>query len=76
MAGKLLPYLQRISTDTKALRRFQAYPVAAAKEAGLSPDERRAVISKNPAALAAAIRAGGGIAADDDINVTVVVVVA
>ena len=76
MAGKLLPYLQRISADTTALRKFQKNPAAAAKEAGLSREETRAVISKNPAALAAAIREGGGVATDSEVNVTIVVVVA
>ena len=76
MPGKLLNYLQTISNNAAALKEFYANPVAAAQHAGLSAVETKAVVSKNPAALATAIHGGGSVAASDDINVTIVVVVA
>ena len=76
MAGKLLHYLQSISNNAAELKDFYANPAAAAQKAGLSAAESKAVVSRNPGALASAIRGGGGVAANDDINVTIVVVVA
>ncbi|QLP98084.1 MAG: hypothetical protein HZY79_12895 [Rhodoblastus sp.] len=77
MSGKLMSYLTKISGDAAALKKFQTDPAASAKDAGLSAHETSALLSRNPGAIAAAIKKGGGLAAaGDDINVTIVVVVA
>lgn len=76
MSGKLMPYLTKMSGDATALKKFQTDPAASAKDAGLSARETSALLSRNPGAIAAAIKKGGSVASGDDINVTIVVVVA
>ena len=76
MANTLLTYLQGISGNAAKLKLFHSDPARAAHNAGLSRSETAALISKNPAAISNAIKAGGGINAKDDVNVTIVVVVA
>jgi hypothetical protein len=76
MSEKLLQYLQGISGDAAKLKEFHVDPQAAIAGANLSPAESKAVLSKSPGALAAAIRSGSNIAASDDINITIVLVVA
>ena len=77
MASKLQDYLTRISGDAAALKLFHTDPDKAVQGAGLTPEEVAAVRSKNPGAIALALKkAGVGGAAADDINVTIVVVVA
>ena len=76
MASQLLTYLQGISGNAAALKQFHTDPATAARNAHLSPGETAALLTRNPGAISAAIRAGGGVSASDDINVTIVVVVA
>lgn len=77
MASKLLTYIQGLSGNPTALNLFQTNPAKAAKDAGLSPQETEALLSKDPGKIKAAIKAGGvgTLSPEEDVVVVVAVVV-
>lgn len=70
MAGKLGPYLQKLSTDPKELQAYRSNPDAAMQAAGLDKTESDAMKSKDPAKIKAAL--GGG-AQPADLGVIIII---
>jgi len=66
----LSEYLIKLSKNPKALKAFKANPERAMTSAGLSPAERNAVLSGDPARIRRAARTR-----DDDFIVVVTVVI-
>ena len=66
----LAQYLIQLGKNPKALKAFKANPERAMTSAGLSPAERNAVLSGDPARIRRAARAR-----DDDVIVVVTFVI-
>lgn len=47
MSGGLRDFLVRLATDPDSLARFSSDPAGAADQAGLTPDEKEAVLSRD-----------------------------